>query len=514
MAGAGDLRRVIHGSDASDACRPDTTTMAREPAVGDTTIPVRVAAHVWELPRHGGMRVPGRIYASEPLMRTIRGDPCLTQVANVAHLPGIVGYSLAMPDIHWGYGFPIGGVAAMDADDGVISPGGVGYDINCGVRLVRTHLDVRDVAHRLDRLADALFAAVPAGIGSEGAIATLTVAEERRLVRDGAPWAIARGFGSAGDRGRIEDGGCLAGADPAALSDRALERGRPQVGTLGSGNHFLEVDRIDEIYDAAAAASLGLALGQVTLIIHSGSRGLGYQTCDDALRAMGPAMARHGIRLPDRQLACTPIRSAEGQRYLAAMACAANYAWVNRQVMMGLAERAFEEVLDATPRALGFGLVYDVCHNMAKFEVHAVAGEPRRLLVHRKGATRAFGPGHPALPADVRALGQPVLIPGDMGRYSYVLVGTEEAMRQTFGSTCHGAGRVMSRATAKRAGRGRDLFAELAARGVHLRAQGKATVAEEMPYAYKDVAEVVDVMHEAGVSRKVARLRPLVVVKG
>jgi tRNA-splicing ligase RtcB len=462
----------------------------------------------------GGMRVPGRVYASEGLMAGIRGNPCLRQVANVAHLPGIVRYSLAMPDIHWGYGFPIGGVAAVDAEDGAISPGGVGYDINCGVRLVRTMLDVSDVRERLERLGDKLFAAIPAGVGSAGAIPKLAIGDERRLVREGAAWAVERGFGSANDLDHIEEGGCLAGADPDVLSDRALERGRPQVGTLGSGNHFLEVDRVDEVYDERLANALGLRLNQVALTIHSGSRGLGYQTCDDALRVMGGAMTRYKIELPDRQLACAPIRSAEGQQYLAAMACAANYAWVNRQVMMGLAERAFLEALGATPRVLGFGLVYDVCHNIAKFEQHEVDGERRQLCVHRKGATRAFGPGHPALPPPVRAVGQPVLIPGDMGRYSYVLVGTTEAMRQTFGSTCHGAGRVLSRAASKRASRGIDLFAELASRGVLIRAQGRATVAEEMPHAYKDVADVVDVVHDAGISRKVARLRPMIVVKG
>jgi tRNA-splicing ligase RtcB len=460
------------------------------------------------------MRVPGRIYASALLMASLRDDPCLQQVANVAHLPGIVGYSLAMPDIHWGYGFPIGGVAAVDAEAGVVSPGGVGYDINCGVRLVTTGLDVGDMEGRLERLADALFERIPAGVGSEGAIPKLRVPDERRLVAEGVSWAVERGFGSSGDVDRIEEEGCLAGADPDVLSERALERGLRQVGTLGSGNHFLEVGRVDEIYDAQVADVLGLRLGQVTMIIHSGSRGLGYQTCDDALRVMGGAMERYGIRLPDRQLACVPIVSAEGRRYLAAMACAANYAWVNRQVMMGLAERAFEEVLGIGPRVLQRRLVYDVCHNIAKFEEHDVAGERRNLLVHRKGATRAFGPGHRSLPEGLRRVGQPVLIPGDMGRYSYVLIGTEGAMRQTFGSTCHGAGRVLSRAASKRASRGLDVFAELRGRGVIVRAHGRATLAEEMPHAYKDVADVVDVVHDAGISRKVARLRPMIVVKG
>ncbi len=474
----------------------------------------QVGANVWEIPRQGGMRVPGRVYASAQLMASLRDDPCLRQVVNVAHLPGIVGYSLAMPDIHWGYGFPIGGVAAVDAEAGVVSPGGVGYDINCGVRLVATGLEVADIDGQVERLADGLFARVPAGVGSEGAIPKLRLADERRLVAEGARWAVERGFGSAEDVDRIEEGGRLAGADPALLSERALERGLKQVGTLGSGNHFLEVDRVDEIYDAPVADVLGLRVGQVTIVIHSGSRGLGYQTCDDALRVMGGAMERYGIRIPDRQLACVPITSAEGRRYLAAMACAANYAWVNRQVMMGLAANTFEEVLGIGPRDLRCRLVYDVCHNIAKFEEHEVEGERRALLVHRKGATRAFGPGHRSLPDGMRRVGQPVLIPGDMGRYSYVLIGTEGAMRQTFGSTCHGAGRLLSRAASKRACRGLDVFAELRERGVIVRAQGRGTLAEEMPHAYKDVANVVDVVHDAGISRKVARLRPLIVIKG
>ncbi|HVP37570.1 MAG TPA: RtcB family protein [Candidatus Saccharimonadales bacterium] len=470
--------------------------------------------HLWEIPRCGGMRVPGRVYASEALLREISGDLSLTQVANVAHLPGVLGYALAMPDIHQGYGFPIGGVAAMDAESGVVSPGGVGYDINCGVRLVRTRLRHEAVRDRVDRLADRLFATIPCGVGARGAIATLSVPEERKLVRQGAAWAVARGFGEASDLAHTEEGGCLEGADPEALSPAALQRGLPQVGTLGSGNHFLEVDRVDEVYRPREAAALGIETGQVVVIIHSGSRGLGHQTCDDHLRVMGRAMERFAIRVPDRQLACAPIGSEEGRRYLTAMACAANYAWVNRQVLMGLAERAFQEALGLGPRELGFRLVYDVCHNIAKFEEHEVEGRRRRVCVHRKGATRAFGPGHPAIPESLRAIGQPVLIPGDMGRYSFLLVGTQEAMRQTFGSTCHGAGRVMSRHESKRRSRELDLDAELARRGVTARYEGRGTLAEEMPHAYKDVAQVVDVMDQAGISLKVARFRPFAVIKG
>jgi tRNA-splicing ligase RtcB len=474
----------------------------------------RIGDCVWEIPRHGGMRVSGRIYASEKLMGGLRDDPALTQVANVAHLPGIVGHSLAMPDIHWGYGFPIGGVAAVDAEEGAISPGGIGFDVNCGVRLLRTGLAADDLAPHLARLADALYQAIPAGVGSAGAIPRLTQAEEKKMLARGAAWAVANQFGRASDLEATEEGGCMRDADPDAVSDTALERGRSQVGTLGSGNHFLEVQRVDEVFDARAASALGVHVGQLAVMIHSGSRGLGYQVCDDALRTMGPAMARYGITMPDRQLACVPLRSPEGRQYLAAMAAAANFAWTNRQVMSGLAERAFGAALGLGPAALRFALVYDVCHNIAKLEEHVVDGRPRRVCVHRKGATRAFGPGHPALPAHLRPLGQPVIIPGDMGRYSFLLLGTAGAMAETFGSTCHGAGRLMSRAQAKKMGRGLDLVAELAGRGVVVRAQSLRGVAEEMPWAYKDVADVVDVVDRAGIARRVARLRPLVVVKG
>jgi tRNA-splicing ligase RtcB (3'-phosphate/5'-hydroxy nucleic acid ligase) len=475
---------------------------------------VRLAEDVWEIPRRGGMRVPGRVYASARMMEELRNDPALTQVANVAHLPGIVGAALAMPDIHWGYGFPIGGVAAVDADEGVITPGGIGFDINCGVRLVRTRLDADDVAPHLERVADALFQAIPAGVGSKGAIAKLSSRDEQRILARGAAWAVGEGFGRGTDLDATEERGCLALADPAAVSATARERGRPQVGTLGSGNHFLEVQRVDEVRDAAAASALGVHAGQLCVMIHSGSRGLGYQVCDDALRVMGRAMARHGIQVPDRQLACVPLDAPEGRAYLGAMAAAANFAWANRQVMSGLAEGALATALGIGAERVGASLVYDVCHNIAKLEEHVVDGRRRRLCVHRKGATRAFGPGHPALAPHLRALGQPVIIPGDMGRYSFLLLGTETAMAETFGTTCHGAGRVMSRAQAKKAGRGLDLRGELAKRGVTVRAQSFGGIAEEMPWAYKDVAEVVGVVERTGLSRVVARLRPLVVVKG
>jgi tRNA-splicing ligase RtcB (3'-phosphate/5'-hydroxy nucleic acid ligase) len=475
---------------------------------------LKVHDWLWEIPRSGAMRVPGRVYLNEKLLAGVRDDPCLQQVCNVACLPGIVGYSLAMPDVHWGYGFPIGGVAAMDADEGVISPGGVGYDINCGVRLIRTKLRHDEIKPHVEDLADALFATIPAGVGSEGAIPALSVAELKKIARDGVQWAKREGYASQADIDHTEENGCYALADPDAVSAQAYKRGRTQLGTLGSGNHFLEVGRVDQIYDANAARALGLEVGQVTMIIHSGSRGLGHQTCDDYLHVVGKAMAGYGIQLPDRQLACVPIRSPEGRAYLGAMAAAANFAWCNRQLMMHLAERAFMQTLALSERDLGFALIYDVCHNIAKFEEHQVDNRTRRLCVHRKGATRAFGPGHPALPAAVRDLGQPVLIPGDMGRYSFVLLGTERAMRETFGSTCHGAGRVLSRHAATRALRGHDLIGELRDAGVTIRFQGRGTIAEEMPIAYKDVADVVEIMEMAGVSRRVARLKPFLVVKG
>jgi tRNA-splicing ligase RtcB len=474
----------------------------------------KVHDYLWEIPRSGMMRVPGRIYASAQMMSGLRDDPALQQVANVACLPGIVGYSLAMPDIHWGYGFPIGGVAAIDVDTGVVSPGGVGYDINCGVRLVRTNLDYDALAAKAERMADALFAAIPAGVGSQGAIPGLAVPDLKQLLSKGARWARDNGYASDADLDHTEENGRLAMADPDAVSEQAYQRGRVQLGTLGSGNHFLECSRVDRIYDASTAAALGLEPGRVMLLIHSGSRGLGHQTCDDYLRVMGTAMARYGIQLPDRQLAAAPINSPQGRSYLGAMAAAANFAWCNRQLIMHLAGRALEQALQIGPRELGLSLIYDVCHNIAKFEEHVVDDRPRTLCVHRKGATRAFGPGHPSLPAPLRSLGQPVLIPGDMGRYSFLLIGQEGAMKETFGSTCHGAGRVLSRHQAQRAARGRNLYAEMAAAGVVVRSRGRGTVAEEMPEAYKDVADVVEVMEAAGVSRKVARLKPFAVVKG
>jgi tRNA-splicing ligase RtcB (3'-phosphate/5'-hydroxy nucleic acid ligase) len=469
----------------------------------------------WRIPRHGGMRVDGIVYASEAMIDDIRRDASLEQVANVAHLPGILDASIAMPDIHWGYGFPIGGVAAMDADEGVVSPGGVGYDINCGVRLLASELDVEEVEPLLPRLADRLFARVPTGVGATRSDLSLGRQELAGVLARGAAWAVERGLGERRDLDSIEEGGALAGADPEAVSERAYARGRDQLGTLGSGNHFAEVQVVSEIYDEAAARAFGLAPGRVTVMIHSGSRGLGHQVASEHIQVMLQAVGRYGIALPDRQLCCAPIASPEGRRYLAAMAAAANFAFANRQVMTHWTRQSFAETLGRPAGDLGLEVVYDVCHNIAKMETFAApGGGTRRACVHRKGATRAYPPGHPEVPERYREAGQPVLIPGDMGRYSYVLAGAARAFEDTFGSACHGAGRLMSRKAAKKAAKGRSLLAEMERRGVHVRAAGMGTVAEEMPEAYKDVADVVDVVDRAGIARKVAQLRPLAVVKG
>ena len=469
----------------------------------------------WLIPATKGMRVPGKIFASRKMMESIIGeDESIRQVINVAMLPGIQKYSIAMPDIHWGYGFPIGGVAATDLDSGVISPGGVGYDINCGVRLARTNLDLESVQPQLEKLIHSLFQHIPTGVGASGAVHKLSRQEVKQVLKKGARWAVEHGYGRPEDLERTEENGCLASANPEAVSSRAIERGQDQVGTLGSGNHFLEVQVVEEIYDAEAAQALGLFLNQVVVMIHCGSRGLGHQVCEDYLRILATATGKYGIHLPDKQLACAPIQSKEGQNYLGAMAAAANFAWANRQVIMSLAEKSFQEALSISERELGFQLVYDVCHNIAKIEEHRVNGSTRKVCVHRKGATRAFPPGHPLTPAVYKGIGQPVFVPGDMGRYSFVAVGTSKAMEETFGSTCHGAGRVKSRHKALKEGKGRDLIGEMRKRGVIVQARGMRTVAEEMPYAYKDVSEVVDVMHKAGISKKVAKLRPIGVIKG
>jgi tRNA-splicing ligase RtcB len=470
----------------------------------------------WRIPREAqpGMQVDGVIDATERLIDDVIAGGGPSQVANVATLPGIVGASLAMPDIHWGYGFCIGGVAATDVEaGGVVSPGGVGYDINCGVRLLRSDIIADEIRPRIAELVDALYHEIPTGVGVGGPL-RLSRKELRQLLARGASALLSRGLAEAEDLERTESGGCLEGADPDAVSDTALSRGNDQCGTLGSGNHFAEIQVVDEVFDEAAAAVMGLARGQVAVMIHSGSRGLGHQVCQDHLRALQSAPRRYGYQLPDRQLVCAPVQSEEGQRYLGAMQAAANFAWCNRQVLATLARRALEKFFGESSGALGLRQVYDVAHNIAKLETHEVEGGRRRLCVHRKGATRAFAPGHPDLPEVYRELGQPVLIPGDMGRASYVLVGTEQAMAQSFGSTCHGAGRVLSRKAAVKRAKGRRIAEELAQRGIIARARSRDGLAEEQPEAYKDVEDVIECVVDSGLSRKVARLRPMGVIKG
>ncbi len=477
---------------------------------------IQLDAFRWEIPAGSvpGMRVPGRIYADEPLIAQIREDQALVQVANVATLPGIVGWALAMPDIHWGYGFPIGGVAAMRPEDGVISPGGVGYDINCGVRLLSTRLSDEEIRPHLDALASRLFRNIPSGVGATGRL-RLSSSDLEEVLKSGAAWAVRRGLGRSEDLRYIEAGGTIPGADPEQVSRKARSRGTNQLGTLGSGNHFLEIQRIEEIFDPEAAAAFGLHhIGQVTVLMHCGSRGLGHQVCDDYLSISGRVLPQYGITLPDRQLACVPLASPEGRAYLAAMAAAANFAFANREVITHWVRESFEVVLERSAESLGLNIVYDVAHNMAKMEDHLVGGERMRVCVHRKGATRGFPAAHPEVPAEYRSVGQPVLVPGDMGRYSYVLVGTERAMDETFGSTPHGAGRVRSRGDAKRLLRGVDMVDTLARRGVLVRAASRELLAEEASEAYKDVADVVRASDGAGLTRRVARLQPLAVIKG
>lgn len=457
-----------------------------------------------------GMRTDVVVYASDRLIEQIRKDLSLEQAVNVATLPGIAGPSLAMPDIHQGYGFPIGGVAAMDAADGVVSPGGVGFDINCGVRLVRTTLAASDVRPRLRELIDQVFRDVPCGTGGSGNV-KLGARDLDRVLTEGARWMVKNGYGEARDAEFAEAGGALEGADPAAVSERARERGLPQLGTLGSGNHFLEVQYVDAVHDEAAARAFGIWKDQVVVLIHSGSRGLGHQVCTDYVSLMNKAMPRSGISLPDRQLACGPIRSEEGRQYLAAMCAAANFAWANRQGILHFLRGAFRRIFGDAAR---LDLIYDVCHNIAKRERYEIGGRKREVLIHRKGATRAFPPGHREIPGDYRGAGQPVFVPGSMGTASWVLAGAEGAMRETFGSVCHGAGRLMSRTAVRK---GKDARAEqrkLEELGILVRSETRDGILEELPEAYKDVDEVIEVVHGAGLARKVARLRPMGVIKG
>ena len=486
---------------------PDACMSLPLQQIGDVT---------WEIPREAaaGMRVPGRFYANAALLDLIRRDNALQQIVNVAHLPGIVAYALGMPDLHWGYGFPIGGVAATDPEaGGVVSPGGVGYDINCGVRLLATRLTAREVQPRLEDLLTRLVRDVPCGLG-EGATRSLNRGQLETVLREGVPGAVRLGLARQVDTSRIEEGGRMDGADPSAVSERARERGQAQLGSLGAGNHFLEIQEVDEVYVPAVARVFGLDQGTIAIMIHTGSRGFGYQVCDDSLRSLRDAPRRYAIGIPDRQLVCAPVESPEGRAYLAGMRCAANYAFANRQILADAAEDGIAAVLGTSSQDLGCRLVYDVAHNIAKIEVHRVGGETRTLCVHRKGATRAFPPHHPDVPEAYAETGQPVVVPGDMGRYSFVLAGADGAMNETFGSVCHGAGRLMSRSEAQRRGNYGQLMKLMDERGIILKARGKRTAVEEAPMAYKDVADVVDVVERAGLATKVVRLRPLAVMKG
>lgn len=467
----------------------------------------------WRIPKSGGMRVPGVVYADEKLLKDIYKDKALEQVANVAFLPGIVNASLAMPDIHWGYGFPIGGVAATDIEEGgVVSPGGVGFDINCGIRLMKTDFQFDEIKDKIKDLVYALFSDVPAGVGSKGDI-RVSPKEEKEILVKGSKWAVAKGYGTQDDLDCTEENGAIAGTDPDAVSERAYERGKAQSGTLGSGNHFLEVQVIDQLYDAKLCDEFNLNLGQVTVMIHSGSRGFGYQVCEDYVKGMIHCLQKYNINVPDRQLACAPVNSPEAKQYLSAMRCAANYAWANRQCLMHLARLSFERVFNMSWQKMGMELVYDVAHNIAKIEKYVIDGKEKNLCVHRKGATRAFPPGHPALPEKYKETGQPVIIPGDMGRNSYLLVGTDRAV-ETFYSTCHGAGRVKSRTASTRTTNLNVLLKELESKGIMLKASGRGTIVEEAPSAYKDVNDVVNVVHNAGISKRVCRMRPIGVIKG
>lgn len=476
----------------------------------------KISDYKWELPLNKDfkMRVPGIIFSDKELLEHASQEETLAQVINVATMPGIVNASYAMPDIHYGYGFPIGGVAAFDMDDGVISPGGVGFDIACGVRLLRSDLEYKDIEKKMENLMGNIFTSVPKGIGTKGRI-KLTEREINLIFKNGAVWAINNGYGDEEDKYHIEENGCMAGAEPLNVSREAIVRGFEQVGSLGSGNHFIEVQKVDEIYNKAAAKRMGLSVGQITVMIHSGSRGLGHQICSDYLKVMQSASKKYNIILSDRQLACAPINSPESIKYYSAMVCAVNFALANRECLAHWVRLVFEKMFNKSYKKLGMDLVYDVSHNVAKFETHDVNGKEKELCVHRKGATRSFGPGCQGIPDDYKDLGQPVIIPGDMGRYSYVLLGTKKAMHESFGSTCHGAGRLLSRTSAKKKVNGKELQRELFdSKGIIVLADSMSSIAEEAPIAYKDVKNIVDIAEKAGLSEKVAKLVPLGVIKG
>jgi tRNA-splicing ligase RtcB len=475
----------------------------------------QIEEYLYEVPAsyRADMRVPARFYADAKLLEGVKDDRSLEQLVNTATLPGAVKYALAMPDIHQGYGFPIGGVLATELPDGVISPGGVGYDINCGVRLIATHMEQAEIAPYLEDLASALYANCPSGVGRGGSV-KLKSGELDRLLEHGSKWALKRGFATESDLERTEENGCLQGADAAKVSPRAKDRGRGQVGTLGAGNHFIEIDIVDKVLDDTIARRLGLFQGQVAVQVHCGSRGLGHQICSDYVKRFQKSINRYGFDLPDRELVCAPLSSPEGQDYLMAMKAAANYAFANRQVLAHHIRHSFQQTLAGKVSNHNVYQIYDIAHNMAKVETHEVNGRMVKLCVHRKGATRAFGPGSPELPAVYRDIGQPVLVPGSMGTASWVLAGTLASMTQTFGSTCHGAGRTMSRKKAKKSIHGPALRDQLENQGIHVRAGSMSGLAEEAPAAYKDVNRVVEVVHGAGIAKKVARLRPMAVIKG
>ena len=476
----------------------------------------KVDEYRWEIPVEykNGMKVPGRIYASESMLDKIWQDNAFEQVANVAFLPGIVGYSLAMPDIHWGYGFAIGGVAATDVRDGVVSPGGVGFDINCGIRLLRTNLTADEIRPKIKQIVDGLYQGIPSGVGSKGFL-KVSIKDLQDIMLRGSRWALEKGFGEDRDISTTEESGCIKSANPDKVSAKARERGIPQLGTLGSGNHFLEIGSVEEIYDRKTACVMGIHdKDQVVVMIHTGSRGFGHQICTDYLVLMGNAIKKYTINLPDRQLACAPVDSSEGRDYLTAMAAAANYAWTNRQCITHRTREILARVLNKSRREIGLEQIYDVAHNIAKIEEHTVNNKKQSLCVHRKGATRAFPPGHREIPDIYKDIGQPVLIPGDMGRYSFVAVGTDTAMNETFASTCHGAGRLESRSAARKNLKGVNIVDLMADNGITVRAGSMSSLAEEASEAYKDVSEVVDVANNTGISRKVLKLKPMGVIKG
>lgn len=470
----------------------------------------------WKIPKtyKKGMRVDGIIFASEHMLDEIRKDNAPEQVANVAFLPGIIRASYAMPDIHWGYGFPIGGVAAFDYDEGIISPGGVGYDINCGVKMVRTDLTLKDVQPKIKELIDSIFVEVPSGVGSKGKI-KLNMNDLNNVLTEGAKWAVANGFGWDEDLERIEENGRIPGADPSKVSEKAKSRGIPQLGSLGAGNHFLEVQVVDKIFIPEIAKKFGIfEEGQITVMIHTGSRGLGHQVATDYIEIMEDASKKYNINLPDKQLASAPIHTKEAQDYISAMAAAANFGFVNRQMINHWTRTAFEKIFKTSAEDLGMHVIYSLAHNIAKIEEYEIDGKRKKVVVHRKGATRAFPAGHPALPDIYKDIGQPVLIPGDMGRASYLLVGTEQALKETFGSTCHGAGRVLSRNEALRRYRGEQVKKDLLQKGIYVKSASSDVAAEEAPGAYKNVDDVVEAVQGANISKIVVRMRPIGVMKG